>query len=854
MPLSAGTRLGPYEVLAPIGAGGMGEVYRAHDPRMGRDVAIKVSAERFSDRFSREVRAVAALNHSHICQLYDVGPDYMVMELCEGETLAARLQRGKLSVQETIRFGAQIADALSAAHAKGIVHRDLKPGNVMLTKAGVKVLDFGLAKIEHRVPDEELTDTMTAAGTLLGTLRYMSPERARGESSDERADVWSLGVVLYEMLTGQAPFRGDNQYLVLHAILTKTPDLDRPDVMPLRPVLERAMEKDVNLRFRSMDEFREALETTQKAVNSAAATETMPAMQPLPLKSGKPSSESRESGVAPKPARRWPVWTAVAVAAIAAAVLLMRFWPASERSVAVLPFAVMGSGGTEAALADGLQETLTSRLSELERFQEKLWVVPATEVRRSAAKSASDVRRAFGANLAVTGSVQRVGPALRLSLNLVDARTLRQLRSAVLDEPGGDWLSLQDRAVAELTSLLAVRGWDPAARSREAVSPDVYESYLKAVGLLQRWDKAKDLSECRQLLEDVVAKAPRFGSGHVVLANAYWTSYTQDNDPTWVGKARDQVSEAKKLEPNSAAVHEMMGRIRAGSEQRDLAVMEFQEALKFDPRSQIALSGMARAYEAMGRKDEAESTFRKSIALRPQAWIGYNNLGAFYYRQRRYADAEVQYRKGLGLTPDNPGLLNNLGNALKNQGRMKEAAAAFQRAVEIEPNYIVFHNFGTFYYQQGDFARSAQMFEKAVAINPKDFRVWGSLGSALLRSGGSVEKQREVFTKASELGEKLLAAMPSNAENRSLVAEYQARLGQGAKARRHLTACTPGSTEDAGVWLRVASVWVLLGDREEAERAVKMAVTYGATQGLASQEPELKGLEILLPKASRKKD
>ena len=168
MPLSAGTRLGPYEVVAPLGAGGMGEVYRAHDPRMGRDVAIKVSAARFSDRFSREVRAVAALYHSNICHLYDVGPDYLVMELCEGETLAARLKRGKLSIQETVRYGAQIADALSAAHAKGIVHRDLKPGNVMLTKAGVKVLDFGLAKIEHRVTDEEQTHTMTAAGAILG--------------------------------------------------------------------------------------------------------------------------------------------------------------------------------------------------------------------------------------------------------------------------------------------------------------------------------------------------------------------------------------------------------------------------------------------------------------------------------------------------------------------------------------------------------------------------------------------------------------------------------------------------------------------------------------------------------------
>jgi tetratricopeptide (TPR) repeat protein len=256
----------------------------------------------------------------------------------------------------------------------------------------------------------------------------------------------------------------------------------------------------------------------------------------------------------------------------------------------------------------------------------------------------------------------------------------------------------------------------------------------------------------------------------------------------------------------------------------------------------------------MGRKEEAEAAYQRGIAARPMAWNGYNHLGTFYYRQRRLAEAEARFRKGLTLTPDNPALLNNLGNTLKNQGRMKEAAEMFERSLEIEPNYISYQNFGTFYYRQGEFAKSARLFEKALALNPKDFRVWGSLGTALVRSGGTAERQREVFGKAAELGEKLVAAMPSKAENRSLVAEYQARLGEKEKARRHLAAITPGSSEDAEVWLRVAMVRVLLGEREEAERALKMAGRYGATQGDVARDAELSLLGSLLPKAGNKSE
>jgi serine/threonine-protein kinase len=236
MPLSAGTRLGPYEILALIGAGGMGEVYRARDPRMGREVAIKVSAERFSDRFEREVRAVASLNHPNICQIYDVGPNYLVMELVEGPTLADRIKQGAMPLDEALSIAHQIGDALEAAHEKGIVHRDLKPANVKIKPDGVvKVLDFGLAKMPEPVThaeNPEVSPTLTLqqatrGGVILGTAAYMAPEQARGKTLDKRADIWAFGVMLYEMLTGRRLFEGETVSDVLAAVLTREPEWER---------------------------------------------------------------------------------------------------------------------------------------------------------------------------------------------------------------------------------------------------------------------------------------------------------------------------------------------------------------------------------------------------------------------------------------------------------------------------------------------------------------------------------------------------------------------------------------------------------------------------------------------------
>ena len=268
MPLSIGDKLGPYEILAPIGKGGMGEVYRARDTRLGRDVAIKISSERFDERFAREARVIASLNHPNICQLYDVGENFLVMELVEGETL-----KGPVPVETALSYARQIAEALEAAHEKGIVHRDLKPANVKITPNGkAKVLDFGLAKVAPPSAGDPSGSTFTIgatqSGVILGTAAYMSPEQAQGKPVDKRADIWAFGVVLHELLTGIRMFKGDTLADTLAAVLTKDPEWDRVPAKA-RPLLRRCLMRDPQQRLRDIGDAMAMLEVAPESSQEA---------------------------------------------------------------------------------------------------------------------------------------------------------------------------------------------------------------------------------------------------------------------------------------------------------------------------------------------------------------------------------------------------------------------------------------------------------------------------------------------------------------------------------------------------------------------------------------------------------
>ena len=427
MPLAAGTRLGPYEILAPIGAGGMGEVYKARDTRLNRDVAVKVLPERFTnnatrERFQREARAASALSHPNICPIYDVGESnghpFLVMELLEGQTLRERVCGKPLEIEETLAVGIQIADALDAAHAKGTIHRDIKSANIFLTTRGhVKVLDFGLAKQGAPAGSEDETEEMlTAAGTAVGTVAYMSPEQARGQTMDARSDLWSLGVVLYETVTGARPFEGPTTAVVFEGILTKSPISVRernPKVQgELERIIGKALEKDRTLRYQSAADLRTDLKRVERD-----------------------SSGSRGVAEMPKPPRQNLRY---AIAAIAAVVLIAGgvFWwgdsraaPLTDKDVVVLAdFAnttgeSVFDGALRQALAIQLEQSPFLKIMDDREVRAGLQFMGRSPDERVTSQIAREICERAGDKAMIGGSIASLGKAYVLALEASNCHT-----------------------------------------------------------------------------------------------------------------------------------------------------------------------------------------------------------------------------------------------------------------------------------------------------------------------------------------------------------------------------------------------------------------------------------------------
>lgn len=477
----------------------MGEVYKARDTRLNRIVAIKVLAATALNRpeararFQREALAIAALNHPHICTLHDIGHengvDFIVMEYVEGETLASRLSRGSIPVSEVILYARDIARGVDAAHRRGVIHRDLKPSNIMLTKTGAKLLDFGLAKlreIDESTPGDKPTKTedISRDGGVIGTLRYMAPEVLKGGEADARSDVFSFGAVLYEMLTGEPPFKGAGNARIIAAILTDEP---RP-ILELRPEVPPALDwitrtclaKDPDERWQDAREVVRQLSLLEQA-------------SPTPTPAGR--------RIQPKPSRV-PVWALAAAAAAAVAVAAVTMiWrqnatapivPATTNSgaaphVVVLPYRPIGDvSAADRAQCDGLAATLTAMLGQLTTTH-TLQVTPASEVHNRGITSVDDARRQLGATLALEGSLMRAGDDLRVTYALVDTSNRRQLDGVTLTAGVSDPFGVQDRLVQWATAALQLTvdgSGRAAAGPRATQSPDAYAFSLQGRGYL----------------------------------------------------------------------------------------------------------------------------------------------------------------------------------------------------------------------------------------------------------------------------------------------------------------------------------------------------------------------------------
>lgn len=468
MPLSVGDKLGPYEIVAPIGAGGMGEVYRAHDSRLGRDVAIKICAQEFTNRFEREARAIAALNHPHICTLYDIGPNYLVMEFIEGVSPA-----GPLPLDVVLRHASQIADALNAAHAKGIIHRDLKPANILATASGIKLLDFGLALATQTAceADSEATLLKTQAGTILGTAAYMSPEQVEGKPADARSDIFSFGIVLYEMASGRRAFTGDSRMALLAAILR-----DQPQPLPAHPELQdivtRCLRKSPADRFQSMAQVKEALQA---------------------LTSPTPSSRTNPSGTP-------------------AAVEL-------APSVAVLPFASLSRDEDNDYFSDALSEEIINLLARIPALK----VIARTSAFSFRGKDI-DIRKIggiLGVRTILEGSVRRAGNRLRVTAQLVNAADGSHLWSDRYDRELSDVFALQDEIAGSIAQALTIRlAVQSDASRRHTPVLAAYEAVLRARHHLGR-ATPESMERARECLRQAIATDPQYALPHCVLGGSF---------------------------------------------------------------------------------------------------------------------------------------------------------------------------------------------------------------------------------------------------------------------------------------------------------------------------------------------
>jgi eukaryotic-like serine/threonine-protein kinase len=843
-----GKKISHYKILEKLGQGGMGMVYKAEDTKLQRTVALKfISTEKMGKeesrkRFLREAQAAAALDHPNIGTIYEIdeaqGQIFLAMSYIKGFSLGEKIKLSPLSVEEALDISMQVTEGLQEAHEKGIIHRDIKSSNIMITKKRQAVImDFGLAKLKER-------SKITQTATIMGTVAYMSPEQALGEEVDLRTDIWSLGVMMYEMLTGKLPFEAHSDQLVLHSILQMNPPpvTSKRSGIPLEfeAVINKCLEKDPDDRYQTAADLKADLRRLKR---DEASGQTR-----FPIRSVKkaPFPHSMKKALIPAALMILLLFLLLLIPSTRQSI---EKWfgfeiVKSEKRLAVLPFTVVGGDESDHALIIGLTDTLTRKLIRLESFQESLWVLPLENVIRYNITNPSRAYRVFGVPFSVTGSFKRMGNIFSLTLNLIDAKTMTQLKSRTITDQMANISTLQEGVATHILEMLSLElspQAGPVLRAGETTDLDAFQSFLKGIGHTPRRERQGDLDKAIRFFEQAVEEDPHYVLAFIELSRAYLKKFDQTKNPIWVKKAQLSCQHAVEMSESFSSSHVMLGAIYRKMGRDEEAIKNFQRALELDPLDYEAAQELARMYENKGRLDEAIKLLKKFIDIKPGYWAVYSNLGYFYYHQGNYEQAEKMYRYSTEFMTENVNDYNNLMAIYYQLGDIESAREAFEKSVAIEPDAHTYINMGTIYFYQRRYADAMAMYEEAIELGGDEYYVWSYLADSC-RFAGHKEKAPDAYKHAIQLAEEELKMDPNNALLLSRMAVIYAQLKNQKKAFDHISRAEELASNDVSILLNSILVFEIIGQRDQALQAFKKYLQQGGSLEEIRGQADLSGL------------
>lgn len=852
--LIGGTLAGRFTIERPLGAGGMGEVYLATDTVLGRRVAIKRVAARWRGdpqrrkQLLREAERCSSLNHPNIAAIYDVVEDeangelVIVMEYVDGVTLRPRI--GMPADREIFfRVALPCTEAIAAAHQRGIVHGDLKPENIMLGRnlartpstfasaqpkvfadsGMVKVLDFGLA-IHCEAKADETTLTREALDhDTRGTLGYIAPEVLRGAIPSPAADVFALGVIFYELLTGKHPFLAVTNAVTVDRTLHLEPKLpaDAAAGERIAAIVRKMLAKDVSERYATA---REVLDNLQAASNATTPTRRK---------------------------TRWLPHAALVVALICGALawryVARRNTISQYKLIAVLPFRPIGDEPGLQALGEGLTETASAKLARIADAEGLALVSPGdiTKIHGSTDEAIEKARRDLGVDLAFVPSMEQSGDRVRINFRLVDTATRRDIDGDSVIAAANDMFALEDDAVEHMAALLnvKVRSEDrQRVAQRGTQSRDAYESYLKGVGFLRGFDDPANSAKAASAFQAALGSDPNFGLAYAGLGLTYWQQYVESKQAHYVEDARQMCSRAEVLANQFAPPHVCLGTVASGTGKYEDAIREFSLATNLDTDNDDAVRGLAQAQKLLNRPQEAEVTFKRAIALRPQYWAGYARLARFYVEQSRYQEAAEQFELAAQHAPQNTFVFMGLGGAYIYLGDYERAERALRRSIDLSPRYQAYSNLGFVYLRQRRFDDAINAFEQAFKLGAQDYEIWGHLADAYFWATGKRDLALSRYQKAIVMAQDALKINPKDSNAHMLIAHYYSAIGQKDEALAQLRAALADQQQNAEVFYYAALVSNELHDSKEAVRWLRTALAHGYSAAEIKRDVEFDNL------------